>query len=69
MSTIQIPDDWLPTAPNVNALPAPLRRYIHDLEALCDPAGIVAQNALIMDQNRALADLVGRLRAQIGIDC
>ena len=38
---LDIPDDWLPTAANINALPEPLRRYIHDLETRADPAGDV----------------------------
>lgn len=39
--TLDIPDDWLPTAANINALPEPLRRYIHDLETRADPSGDV----------------------------
>lgn len=33
-----VADDWLPTADNVNALPDPVRKYIHDIETRCDPA-------------------------------
>jgi hypothetical protein len=49
-----IPVDWLPTAENINALPEPLRSYIHDLEARADPAGEVRDLVLIRDENRAL---------------
>jgi hypothetical protein len=49
-----IPDDWTPTAENLNALPGPLRDYIHDLVALCDPAGIVLENWQMKQQCRAV---------------
>jgi len=45
-----ISDDWKPTASAINALPAPLRKYIHDVEAMCDPAGMVQQIAALRDQ-------------------
>jgi hypothetical protein len=35
-----IPNDWTPSAANINALPEPLRRYIHELKTVCDPAGM-----------------------------
>lgn len=45
---------FTPTSENINALPGRLRDYIHDLEALADPAGIVAELALLRDQNAHL---------------
>lgn len=45
---------WLPTPENVNALPQPLRDYIHELETRCDPAGDVARIAFLHDQARQL---------------
>jgi hypothetical protein len=30
---------WKPTPENINALPEPIRQYIHDLATVCDPAG------------------------------
>ncbi|HEX5281582.1 MAG TPA: hypothetical protein VFW28_15995 [Micropepsaceae bacterium] len=36
---IEISENWRPTTANINALPAPLRRYIRALETGCDPAG------------------------------
>lgn len=44
---LTIPDDWQPTPENVNALPAPLRRYIHDIETVCDHSGIVRENFML----------------------
>ncbi len=49
-----VPDNWLPTAENINALPSPIRSYICDLETRCDPAGIVRENVLTKDENRQL---------------
>ena len=43
MSKFDIKPDWSPTPANINALPNPLRRYIHDLKTICDPAGDVAE--------------------------
>ncbi len=37
--TLRIKDDWTPTAENINALPEPLRVFIHDLNTVCDPRG------------------------------
>lgn len=45
---------WQPTAANINALPAPVRNYIHELVANCDPAGMVAQNIFLRDQCEGL---------------
>jgi hypothetical protein len=53
------PQPWLPTPANINALPEPIRKYIHNLETLCDPAGIVTQNTLARDRK---TQLVARLK-------
>jgi len=39
---------WLPTSANINALPDPIRGYIHDLETRADPAGelVLARDAI-----------------------
>ena len=42
--------NWTPTPENINALPEKIRGYIHGLESLCDPAGMVAENILIRDE-------------------
>ena len=54
MATIDIPDDWTPTPANINALPFPLRRYIHDLSAVCDPAGDVRKLFHLKQENKML---------------
>lgn len=46
----EIQPDWAPTPETINKLPAPLRRYIHDLETNADPAGMVRENVLLRDQ-------------------
>ena len=56
---------WLPEPANINALPAPVRQYIHDLEARCDPAGEVAELTLIRDQNRMLQARIVQLESRI----
>jgi hypothetical protein len=52
--TVHIPRDWMPTAEAINALPAPLRCFIHDLLTECDPAGTIRENVLLRDENYAL---------------
>lgn len=56
--TLEIPDDWLPNADSINALPEPLRRYIMHLETLSDPQ-------LLVQQNWELRELVAALEAKI----
>ena len=46
--------DWKPTPDNINSLPEPIRQYIADLETMCDPAGIIAENTLLRDQIKGL---------------
>ena len=54
-------DNWLPTPEHINALPAPIRRYIHHLETRCDPAGEVAELMLTRDQNAQLQERLDQL--------
>jgi hypothetical protein len=63
---MDIPDDWTPTPENINALPEPLRRYIHDL-ATMDPAYIVRENLILKQENRTLRRECERLAAQLGL--
>lgn len=51
---IDIPDNWIPTAPAINALPKPLRQFIHYLETNADPAEMVRENFQLRDQIKAL---------------
>lgn len=57
---VDIPDEWQPTAANINALPEPLRRYIMLIETNADPTLTVQQNWLLKDQADALEILVSR---------
>jgi hypothetical protein len=50
--------NWTPTAENINALPRPLREYIHRLEANTDPGGNVQKAAVLEEQLRALQKLI-----------
>jgi len=59
---LEIEDDWTPTAANINALPLPLRRFIHDLETMADPAGLVQENYELRAQVKAVKAMVERLR-------
>src|SRR5215475_5945544 len=58
-------EGWLPTAANVNALPEGIRRYVHDLETRCDPAGDVQKMALQADTIRGLDAKVRKLEAEL----
>jgi hypothetical protein len=49
-----IDEAWLPTPANINALPEPVRRYVHSLETLSDPAGLLRDNAVLKEQIAAL---------------
>ena len=46
-------DRFVPDADHINALPKPLCRYSHDLATRPDPAGDVAEIALLKENNRA----------------
>jgi hypothetical protein len=59
---INIHDNWLPTSENINALPRPLRKYIHDLHTHCDPAGLVRENALLRDRLEQLEELIKEIQ-------
>jgi len=50
----KLDEAWLPTPENINALPEPVRKFIHDLETNTDPAHIVRENILIKDTCKAL---------------
>ena len=55
---INIPDDWLPTSENLNALPEPLRKYIHDLHTASDNATLVRQEALTRTEYKILRKMI-----------
>ena len=54
LEKFEVNDDWLPTPENINALPEPVRKFIHDLETNADPAHIVRENILIKDTCKLL---------------
>jgi hypothetical protein len=54
---------WLPDPEHINALPQPIRSYIHDLVANIDPAGIVAENAVLRDTVAALEARLGEVES------
>jgi hypothetical protein len=54
LSTLDLSEDWWPTPENINALPKPLRRYIHDLQTNVDPAGTMRENFRLRQENAAL---------------
>jgi hypothetical protein len=54
---------WLPDPEHINALPQPIRSYIHDLVANIDPAGMVAENALLRDTVAALEARLGQVES------
>jgi hypothetical protein len=58
-------DKFIPEADHINALPGPLRKYIHDLETRADPAGDVAEIALLKENNAALWARVHELESQV----
>jgi hypothetical protein len=64
--TLRIKDDWSPTPQNINALPEPLRAYIHDLKTVCDPAGDVTELFRLQTENRMLRWECERLAAKAG---
>jgi hypothetical protein len=47
-------EGWLPTVDNINALPKPIKSYIHDLVSECDPANLVRENVMLREQVAAL---------------
>ena len=54
LAKLEVDGGWLPTPENINALPEPVRQFIHDLETNTDPAHIVRENILIKDTCRSL---------------
>lgn len=49
-----IDKDWKPDADNINRLPQPLRKYIRDVETLCDPSFIIQENHRLELENLSL---------------
>lgn len=47
-------DSWTPTPEKINALPDPIRSYIHQLATNADPPSMVRENVLLKDTIKAL---------------
>lgn len=62
MAVLVIPDDWTPTAANINALPLPLRRFIMELETHMDPQTTLQQLYECRAQVKAVEAMVEKLR-------
>jgi hypothetical protein len=60
------PDPWTPTPENISALPNPVRRFIHDLETVCDPAGDVQMIYALRVENAMLRYECERLARKAG---
>lgn len=56
---------WTPTAANVNALPEPIRRYIHQLQTNCDPSGDTQERVIAQDICRTQAIQLEQAEQQI----
>lgn len=54
-----------PTPEHINLLPDPIRDYICAIETTGDPAYLISQNTLTMDQNHLLQLLVEELKREI----
>jgi|GEM_PF-3027364 len=63
LAVVPYPHDWAPTSEHINALPKPVRDYVHLLHTNTDPAGTVRENALLRDQVKQLAAQVAELQA------
>lgn len=55
------------TAEAINALPEPIRRRIHDLETICDPAGMVQELADLREQRTALTAAIAEKDKEIEV--
>jgi hypothetical protein len=58
-------DTFVPDAAHINTLPEPIRRYIHELATRADPAGDVAEIALLKENNAALWNRVQELEDEV----
>ena len=61
---IVIDASWTPTAENIDALPRPLRRYLHHLQSNVDPIGTMRENFRLRQEVKALKKKVAALEQQ-----
>ncbi len=60
---------FIPDPEHVNALPMPLRQYIHDLETRCNPAGDVPPIACLRENVQALTVMIDSTRNELQEVC
>lgn len=58
------PNTWTATAEAINALPDPIRHYIHDLETRSDPAGDIRRIYELEQAVKGLEAMVISLRKE-----
>ena len=63
---VRVSRPWLPTPRNINDLPPPIADFIHRLQQQVDSAGIITENVLVREENRALRTLVEILLSNAG---
>jgi hypothetical protein len=62
--TRRVAPSIIPDPETINALPKPLRRYIHDLETNADPAGTMRENIRLRQENEMLRKECRQVAAQ-----
>jgi hypothetical protein len=62
---VRIPTSWTPTTENINNLPKPLRRFVHDLQSNCDPAGMIRENICLKENLAALQCRIEELESRL----
>lgn len=55
---LRVVTNFRPTPDCINRLPDALRDYIHQLETICNPAGLVQDNVVLRDQNEQLQAMI-----------
>lgn len=53
---LRLAEGWTPTPKNINQLPEPIRRFVHDLETRCNQAGDAAAISLRPHRRRNASD-------------
>ena len=56
---------WKPDPHHINALPKPLRKYIHDLATRSDPSGDIQTIASLKDQVAGLINKCAELEKEL----
>jgi hypothetical protein len=57
--------DFVPIPEAINSLPDGIRKYIHDLETLSDPTGIIQEHAVMKNRIEALIKLIDNAHAEL----